>query len=176
MRGRREEQKVMLAVANLEERVPKDHPLRTSYHTLPETPRPLPWGVPRFASTGEMLGVLLLAGLLAIPASGLALAASQPQTPPPADELTLLNHYEDFIERKKKGNLIARPLSIGGHEGGAVLHRVAQGAEGTAGGLVGMGEYQGNRRFLVVGELLQGPHAVPQVGRWQGGPLAHQFH
>ena len=55
-------------------------------------------------------GVLLLAGLLAIPASSIALAASQPQTPPPTDELTLLNQGENLIERKKKGNLIARPL------------------------------------------------------------------
>ena len=29
MRGRHEEQEVMLAYVNLEERVPKDHPLRT---------------------------------------------------------------------------------------------------------------------------------------------------
>ena len=56
-----------------------------------------------------MAGALLLAGLLAIPASGIALASSQPQTPPPADELTLLNHGENLIERKKKGNLIGPP-------------------------------------------------------------------
>ena len=47
---------------------------------------------------------LLLAALLAIPASNIALA----QTPP--DELTLVNADRDFVERKGGGEFVARPL------------------------------------------------------------------
>ena len=47
---------------------------------------------------------LLLAALLAIPASNIAMA----QTPP--DELTLVNADRDFVERKGGGEFVARPL------------------------------------------------------------------
>ena len=47
---------------------------------------------------------LLLAALLAIPASNIA----QAQAPP--DELTLVNADRDFVERKKGGEFVARPL------------------------------------------------------------------
>ena len=51
-----------------------------------------------------LASALLLAALLAIPASNIALA----QTPP--DELTLVNADRDFVERKKGGEFVARPL------------------------------------------------------------------
>ena len=47
---------------------------------------------------------LLLAALVAIPTSGIALA----QAPP--DELTLVNADRDFVERKKGGEFVARPI------------------------------------------------------------------
>ena len=47
---------------------------------------------------------LLLAALLAVPPSGVARA----QTPP--DELTLVNAGRDFVERKKNGEFVARPV------------------------------------------------------------------
>ena len=47
---------------------------------------------------------LLLAALLAVPSSGTALA----QAPP--DGIVLVNADRDFIERKKKGEFIARPV------------------------------------------------------------------
>ena len=52
-----------------------------------------------------LAAALLLAALLAIPASNLALAQA-----PPGDELTLVNADRDFVERKKKGEFVARPL------------------------------------------------------------------
>ena len=51
-----------------------------------------------------LASALLLAALVAIPSSGIALA----QAPP--DELTLVNADRDFVERKKKGEFVARPL------------------------------------------------------------------
>ena len=51
-----------------------------------------------------LASALLLAALLAIPASNIALA----QTPP--DELTLVNADRDFVERKKGGEFGARPV------------------------------------------------------------------
>ena len=54
-------------------------------------------------------GALLLAGLLAIPASSIALASLQPQAPSGAD-LTLVNQGAQVVERKKKGHFVARPL------------------------------------------------------------------
>ena len=51
-----------------------------------------------------LAAALLLAALLAIPASNIALA----QAPP--DELTLVNADRDFVERKKKGEFVARPV------------------------------------------------------------------
>ena len=47
---------------------------------------------------------LLLTVLLAVPSSGTALA----QTPP--DGIVLVNADRDFVERKKKGEFIARPV------------------------------------------------------------------
>ena len=48
---------------------------------------------------------LLLAALVAIPTSGIALAQA-----PPADELTLVNADREFVERKKGGEFVARPV------------------------------------------------------------------
>ena len=48
---------------------------------------------------------LLLAALLAIPASNLALAQA-----PPGNEITLVNADRDFVERKKKGEFVVRPV------------------------------------------------------------------
>ena len=52
-----------------------------------------------------LAAALLLAALLAIPASGIARAQT-----PPGDELTLVNADRDFIERKGGGEFVARPL------------------------------------------------------------------
>ena len=48
---------------------------------------------------------LVLAALVAIPSSGIALAQA-----PPGDELTLVNADRDFVERKKGGEFVARPI------------------------------------------------------------------
>ncbi|MYD92080.1 MAG: hypothetical protein F4Y02_00005 [Chloroflexi bacterium] len=47
---------------------------------------------------------LLLAALVAVPTSNLALAQS-----PPPDELTLVNADREFVERKGDGQFVARP-------------------------------------------------------------------
>ena len=52
-----------------------------------------------------LAAALLLAALLAIPASNTALAQA-----PPGESLTLVNEDEDFVERKKDGRFIARPI------------------------------------------------------------------
>ena len=52
-------------------------------------------------------------------------------------------------------------------------HGVAQGAEGPAGGLVGVGQYQRCRGPLALAQVLQGAQAVAQVGRGQHRPLPH---
>ena len=52
-----------------------------------------------------LVSALLLAALLAIPSSGVALAQN-----PPGDEITLVNADRDFVERKKKGEFVARPV------------------------------------------------------------------
>ena len=51
-----------------------------------------------------LASALLLAALLAIPASNIALAQSPP------DELTLVNADRDFVERKGGGEFVARPV------------------------------------------------------------------
>ena len=51
-----------------------------------------------------LASALLLAALLAVPASNPALAQS-----PPGDELTLVNADREFVERKKGGEFVARP-------------------------------------------------------------------
>ena len=48
---------------------------------------------------------LLLAALVAIPTSNLALAQS-----PPASEIVLVNEGREFVERKKGGEFVARPV------------------------------------------------------------------
>ena len=48
---------------------------------------------------------LLLAALLAIPASNIAQAQA-----PPGNELTLVNADRDFVERKGGGEFVARPI------------------------------------------------------------------
>ena len=48
---------------------------------------------------------LLLAALLAIPSSGVAIAQE-----PFGNEITLVNADREFVERKKKGDFVARPL------------------------------------------------------------------
>ena len=52
-----------------------------------------------------LVSALLFAALLAIPSSGVALAQN-----PPGDEITLVNADRDFVERKKKGEFVARPV------------------------------------------------------------------
>ena len=48
---------------------------------------------------------LLLAALLTIPSSGIVLAQT-----PPGDEITLVNADREFVERKKGGEFVARPV------------------------------------------------------------------
>ena len=52
-----------------------------------------------------LLPALLLAALVAIPASNIALAQA-----PPGSEIVLVNADRDFVERKKGGQFVARPL------------------------------------------------------------------
>ena len=53
----------------------------------------------------SLSAALLLAALLAIPASNIAQAQA-----PPGNELTLVNADRDFVERKKGGEFVARPI------------------------------------------------------------------
>ena len=48
---------------------------------------------------------LVLAALVAVPSSGITLAQA-----PPGDEITLVNADRDFVERKKGGEFVARPV------------------------------------------------------------------
>ena len=50
---------------------------------------------------------LLLAAIVAIPASGVALAQSPP---PDTDDVTLVNRDRQMVERKKEGDFVARPV------------------------------------------------------------------
>ena len=52
-----------------------------------------------------LASALLLAALVAIPSSGIALAQT-----PPGDEITLVNADRDFVERKGGGEFVARPV------------------------------------------------------------------
>ena len=52
-----------------------------------------------------LASALLLAALLAIPASGIARAQT-----PPSGELTLVNADREFVERKGDGQFVARPI------------------------------------------------------------------
>ena len=52
-----------------------------------------------------LAAAMLLAALVAIPASNIALAQA-----PPGDEIVLVNADREFVERKKGGEFVARPL------------------------------------------------------------------
>ena len=52
-----------------------------------------------------LAAALLLAALVAIPASNIALAQA-----PPGDGIVLVNEDRDFVERKKGGEFVARPV------------------------------------------------------------------
>ena len=52
-----------------------------------------------------LTAALLLAAIVAIPASGLALAQT-----PPADDISLVNRDRQMVERKKHGDFVARPV------------------------------------------------------------------
>ena len=54
-----------------------------------------------------LAATLLLAALVAIPASGVALAQSPP---PDSDPVTLVNRDRQMVERKKEGEFVARPV------------------------------------------------------------------
>ena len=54
-----------------------------------------------------LTAALLLSAIVAVPASGVALA----QSPPPGgDNLALVNHDRQMVERKKDGEFVARPV------------------------------------------------------------------
>ncbi len=55
----------------------------------------------------SLAGALFLAALVAIPASGAALAQSPP---PDGDSLVLVNKDRQMVERKKEGDFVARPI------------------------------------------------------------------
>ena len=57
-----------------------------------------------FRRLTPLISALLLAALVAIPSSGIAWA----QAPP--DGIVLVNADRDFVERKKKGEFVARPV------------------------------------------------------------------
>jgi len=52
-----------------------------------------------------LAAALLLAALVAVPASNVALAQA-----PPGDGIVLVNWDREFVERKKKGEFVARPV------------------------------------------------------------------
>ena len=54
-----------------------------------------------------LAAALLLAALVAMPASGMALAQSPP---PDSDNVTLVNRDRQLMERKKEGDFVARPI------------------------------------------------------------------
>ena len=66
------------------------------------TVRRTPGGVTRLTTVAA---ALLLAALAAIPSSGVALAQT-----PPGDSIVLVNADRDFVERKKGGEFVARPV------------------------------------------------------------------
>ncbi len=66
--------------------------------------------IPRSGKARRLIllaGALLIAALVAIPASGLALAQSPP---PDTDTVTLVNRDRQLVERKKEGDFVARPI------------------------------------------------------------------
>jgi len=64
--------------------------------------RPRPRSIRRFFALAT---ALLLAALVAIPTSNVALAQE-----PPGDGIVLVNWDREFVERKKKGEFVARPV------------------------------------------------------------------
>ena len=60
---------------------------------------------PRARRLTPLAAALLMAALLAVPSSGTALAQA-----PPDDDIILVNSDRNFIERKKRGEFIARPV------------------------------------------------------------------
>ena len=67
--------------------------------TLKSSPRPI--------RRLTLLAALLLSAIVAVPASGVALAQSPP---PDTDNLSLVNRDRQMVERKKHGEFIARPV------------------------------------------------------------------
>ena len=66
--------------------------------------------IPRSGKARRLIllaGALLLTALVAIPASGVALAQSPP---PDGDPVTLVNRDRQMVERKKEGEFVARPV------------------------------------------------------------------
>ncbi len=63
--------------------------------------RPRPW-----RRAVLLLAALLIAAIVAIPASGVALA----QEPGDGDDISLVNRDRQMVERKKDGEFIARPV------------------------------------------------------------------
>ena len=53
-----------------------------------------------------LTAALLLSALAAVPTSGVA----QSQSPPPSDNITLVNRDRQMVERKKGGDFVARPI------------------------------------------------------------------
>ena len=71
---------------------------------VPSTLRRAARGIGRLL---PLAAALLLAAIVAVPASGVALA----QAPPPGgDNLSLVNRDRQMVERKKEGEFIARPV------------------------------------------------------------------
>ena len=68
--------------------------------TLKPNPRPI-------HQTVLFLAVLLITAIIAVPASGVALAQSPP---PDTDTITLVNKDRQMVERKKEGDFVARPI------------------------------------------------------------------
>ncbi len=64
------------------------------------------FGSSRVRKLALLTAALLLSAIVAVPASGLALA----QSPPPADNISLVNQDRKLVERKKEGDFVARPV------------------------------------------------------------------
>ena len=70
------------------------------------------------------------------------------------------------------GVISGQQLTFRRHEGPAVLRRVAQGADGPAGSLVGVGQYQREKGPLPAGKMLYATQPVAQVETGQSRSLA----
>ena len=78
------------------------HANRREVNDLTQKPKPRP-----ARRLVLLAATLLLAALVAIPASGVALAQSPP---PDSDPVTLVNRDRQMVERKKEGEFVARPV------------------------------------------------------------------